>query len=182
MLLPLLGGLAFHGFCMKFKWLSFLGRPIDGGRTFRGRQLFGPNKTYRGIIAVGFGTAVGCGIQATVLHRLSTVRNLEMIDYSYINWLAFGFILGVAAMVSEMPNSFVKRQLGIAPGAAGNGAVGMLFYIIDQIDLLLGVWLVLSFVVEVTLTRVLWSVVFLFFSHQLITIAGYFLGMRATVR
>jgi hypothetical protein len=55
-------------------------------------------------------------------------------------------------------------------------------YIIDQIDMLLGVWLVLSFAVEITLTRVLWSVVFLFLAHQIITIAGYALGMRATAR
>lgn len=84
MLLPLLGGLAFHGFCMKFKWLSFLGRPIDGGRTFRGRQLFGPNKTYRGIIAVGFGTAVGCGIQAMVgglsVFQPSTHHNCRLLS------------------------------------------------------------------------------------------------------
>ena len=135
MLLPLLVGLAFHGFCMKFKWLSFLGWPIDGGRTFRGRQLFGPNKTYRGIIAVGLGTAAGFGIQATVLHQLNSFRNLKIIDFSNLNWLPLGFVLGVAAMLSELPNSFVKRQIGIAPGAAGNGVVGMLFYFIDQIDL-----------------------------------------------
>jgi hypothetical protein len=85
-------------------------------------------------------------------------------------------------MLSELPNSFIKRQLGIAPGNAGNGFVGVLFYILDQIDMLIGVWLVLSFTVEVTVARVLWSAVFLFLSHQIITLAGYALGMRATAR
>jgi hypothetical protein len=182
MLLPLLLGLAIHGLCMKFGWLGFLGRPIDGGKTFRGRRLFGSNKTYRGIIAVGLGTAAGLGIQATVFSHIISCRDLELINYAGINWLPLGFALGAAAMLSELPNSFVKRQMGIAPGAAGNGAAGILFYIIDQIDLLLGVWLVLSFVVEVTLARVLWSAVFLFLTHQLITIVGYSLGMRATAR
>jgi hypothetical protein len=87
-----------------------------------------------------------------------------------------------AIMLSELPNSFIKRQLGIAPGKATNGMVGVLFYILDQVDMLLGVWLVLSFAVEITLSRVLWSVVFLFLAHQIITIVGYALGMRATVR
>jgi hypothetical protein len=56
------------------------------------------------------------------------------------------------------------------------------FYILDQIDMLIGVWLVLSFTVEVTVARVLWSAVFLFLSHQIITLAGYALGMRSTAR
>ncbi len=181
MLLPLLVGLTFHGLCIKFKWLVFLARPIDGGSMFRGRRLFGSNKTYRGVIAVGLGTAAGFGIQ-TILHQTASIRSLTLIDYSCLNWFPLGFAMGVAAMLSELPNSFVKRQLGIAPGTARNGMVGVLFYIIDQIDMLLGVWLVLSFVVEATLTRILWSVVFLFFTHQIITLAGYGLGMRDTVR
>ncbi len=149
---------------------------------FRGQRLFGSNKTYRGVIAVGLGTALGFGIQALVLHQITSLRHLELIDYSRLNWFPLGFALGVAAMLSELPNSFIKRQLGIAPGTVANGLVGVLFYILDQIDMLLGVWLVLSFAVEVTLARVLWSVVFLFLAHQIITLAGYALGMRATAR
>ncbi len=181
MLLPLLVGLAFHGFCMKFNWLTFLARPIDGGRTFRGRRLFGSNKTYRGVIAVGLGAAAGFGIQ-TILHQTTSVRSLALIDYYRLNWFFLGFAVGAAAMLSELPNSFIKRQLGIAPGTAGKGVAGVLFYLLDQVDLLLGMWLVLALVVEVTLLRVLWSIVFLFFAHQVITIVGYALGMRATAR
>jgi CDP-2,3-bis-(O-geranylgeranyl)-sn-glycerol synthase len=182
MLLPLLVGLASHGFCMKFKWLPALARPIDGGRTFRGRRLFGSNKTYRGILAVGLGTALGFGIQTIVLHQITFIRSLELIDYSPLNWFPIGFAVGIAAMLSELPNSFIKRQIGIAPGRAGNGIVGVLFYIIDQVDMLLGVWLVLSVAVEVTLSRIFGSALFLFLAHQIITLAGYALGMRATVR
>lgn len=182
LLLPLLVGLTFHGFCIKFKWLTILVRPIDGGRMFRGRRLFGFNKTYRGVIAVGLGTAAGFGIQAIVLHQIISIRNVELIDYSSLSWFPLGFAIGVAAMLSELPNSFIKRRLGVAPGTTASGMVGVLFYILDQVDLLLGVWLVLSFAVEVTLARILWSVVFLFLAHQIITLAGYALGMRATAR
>ncbi|MGH7455185.1 MAG: CDP-archaeol synthase [bacterium] len=181
-LFPLLVGLTFHGFCMKFKWLTFLARPIDGGRAFRGRRLFGSNKTYRGVIAVGLGTALGFGIQTIVLHQITSIHHLELIDFPRLNWFPLGFAMGTAAMLSELPNSFIKRQLGIAPGMVANGLVGVLFYIIDQVDMLLGVWLVLSFAVEVTLTRILWSIVFLFLAHQIITLAGYAFGMRDTMR
>ena len=63
LLVPLLLGLVVHGLCMKFGWLSRLAKPIDQGQTFRGRRLFGANKTYRGIVAVGLGTALGFGLR-----------------------------------------------------------------------------------------------------------------------
>jgi hypothetical protein len=37
-------------------------------------------------------------------------------------------------------------------------------------------------VLTVTVARVLWSVVFLFIAHQVLTVIGYRLGMRATAR
>jgi len=68
LLLPLLGGGIFHGLCMKYGWLAVLKHPIDGGYTLRGRPLFGSNKTIRGVVAVGIGTAIVLGIQASLLH------------------------------------------------------------------------------------------------------------------
>jgi hypothetical protein len=47
---------------------------------------------------------------------------------------------------------------------------------------LVGVWVALGLAVGVTAARVLWSVVFLFIAHQLLTLVGYQLGMRATAR
>jgi len=162
LLSPLLVGLAFHGLCIKFNWLGSLGYPLDNGRTFRGKRIFGDNKTWRGIVAVGLGTAAGFGFQAAFLHSLIKDRKFELVQYSSGRAIVLGFAVGVAAMLSELPNSFIKRQAGVAPGAAGMGVAGLLFYFLDQIDLLIGTWLVLAFVIPVTIERVLWSVVFLF--------------------
>jgi hypothetical protein len=85
-------------------------------------------------------------------------------------------------MLGELPNSALKRQLGIAPGSAGHGVKGVVFYVLDQIDMLLGVWVVLGLAIGVTALRVVWSVVFLFIAHQILTLVGYQLGMRATAR
>jgi hypothetical protein len=76
----------------------------------------------------------------------------------------------------------LKRQLGIASGASGSGIVGSFFYVLDQIDMLVGLWVVLALVIGVTALRVLWSVVFLFTTHQMVTVVGYRLGMRVTPR
>ena len=180
-LAPLLVGLAVHGLCIKFGLLSWLARPIDAGVTLRGRRLFGANKTYRGIFAVALGTAAGFVLQA-LLHHAGVARGVELLEYGSPVTIALGLAVGAAAMLSELPNSVIKRQLGIAPGAAGSGVVGAVFYVLDQVDMLLGVWLVLGMVIEVTASRVLWSVVFLFIAHQVLTLVGYQLGMRATVR
>ena len=83
-------------------------------------------------------------------------------------------------MVSELPNSFIKRQIDIAPGATTSGILNLFFYIFDQIDYLVGVWIVFAFFVGVTFQRVVFSAVFLFFSHQIISLLGYWLGMRKT--
>jgi hypothetical protein len=181
LLSPLLVGLAFHGLCIKFGWLRSFNRPIDAGITLSGRRLFGANKTYRGVVAVAIGTAVGAGVQV-LLHRTALAPGGELLNYQSPAIVGFGLAVGAAAMLAELPNSFIKRQLGITPGAAGSGVSGAVFYLLDQIDMLVGVWLVLWFAVGVTVMRVLWSILFLFIAHQLLTAVGYRLGMRATAR
>lgn len=178
---PLLIGLTVHGFSIKFGWFSFLVRPIDNGKTFRGKRIFGENKTFRGLFAVALGTALGCLIQM-FLHRYEFFQKLALLDYSRVTVIFIGLMMGVAAILSEMPNSFIKRQIDIAPGSTANGILKLFFYIFDQIDYLIGVWIVLAFFIGVTFQRIIFSAVFIFFSHQIISVFGYWLGMRKTAR
>jgi hypothetical protein len=52
----------------------------------------------------------------------------------------------------------------------------------DQLDLLLGYWLVWAVVLPVTCTRVALSALLVGGIHPLLTVAGYLLGMRPTPR
>jgi CDP-archaeol synthase len=180
--LPLLVGLALHGFSIKYDILSFLCRPIDRERKFRGKRIFGDNKTYRGVVVVSLGTAIGFGLQSLLLHRIDSVRSVELFDYAFFKSVAVGVAVGVAAMLSELPNSFIKRQFEIAPGTAAKGWKALIFYVYDQIDFLLGAWLVLAIVVPITIERVLLSSGLLLVAHQLMSSVGYALGMRKTSR
>jgi CDP-archaeol synthase len=179
---PLLVGLAFHGFCIKYGAVAFLCRPIDQGRSFRGKRIFGANKTYRGVVVVGLGTMVGFGLQSLLLHRIASIRGIELFDYAFFKSLAIGLAVGVAAMLSELPNSFIKRRFEIAPGSVAKGWKRVIFYVYDQIDFLLGAWLVLAVVVPFTVERALLSAGLLLVAHQLMSSAGYALGMRKTAR
>ena len=180
--LPLLGGLALHGFFIKYNILPLLCRPLDRGRKFRGKRIFGDNKTWRGVAVVSLGTAIGFGLQSLLLHRIAAVRSVELFDYAFFKSVTLGLAVGVAAMLSELPNSFIKRQFEIAPGTAAKGWKAVIFYVYDQIDFLLGAWLVLAIVIPVTAGRVLLSSGLLLVAHQLMSSVGYMLGMRRTAR
>jgi hypothetical protein len=175
---PLFVGLIFHGFCLKFDWLRTVAVPIDRGVLLRGRPLFGANKTYRGLLAVALGAAAGYALQSAAPDlQPPALRALPTLGVAVL-----GFVLGAAAMLSELLNSLLKRQLAIAPGAPGRGPATVMFYLLDQVDFLLGAWLVVWPWVSPTLPRVLWSILFVVVVHQVISSLGALLGMRASAR
>ena len=105
LLLPLLGGAIVHGVCMRFDWLAWLKRPIDGGRTLRGRPLFGHSKTWRGPVLVGAGAALVWALQRHVLHALPAVAAHELVDYATLPGAWFAALAGFVAELGELPNS-----------------------------------------------------------------------------
>lgn len=117
-------------------------RPIDGGRRFRGRRLFGDNKTWRGaVVTIGTTTlaAWGLGRLSACCWPLPT-----LVPFAENHPLLWGLLLGTGYIVGELPNSFAKRQIGIAPGASGQGIAGRIFWIVDQIDSLAGMLLFIA--------------------------------------
>jgi hypothetical protein len=175
---PLFLGLVLHGLCIKFGWLRFASTPIDRGARLRGHPLFGANKTYRGVLAVALGSALGYCLQGLT----PTLQPVVWQRLSFAALGALGFTIGAAAMLSELPNSLLKRQLAIAPGAPGAGASAVLFYLYDQVDFLVGAWMVVWVWVTPTPSLVFWSVLFVIVVHQLVSFAGALLGMRASAR
>ena len=89
--------------------------------TFRGRRLFGDNKTLRGFVVMVPAGAVALPSRARSLdhacRRLPVCGRLTTGEATRRS--ARGAALGF--MAGELPNSFVKRQLDIAPGAASTG-------------------------------------------------------------
>lgn len=127
---------------------AVLDRPIDGGRHWRdGRRLFGENKTWKGLagmVVLGAAAAVAWG-------ALLRGRHLEELDLFYRqhgNGVAFnalvGALLGLAYALFELPNSFLKRRLGIAPGRTATGGRRWGFVALDQADSIVGCALVVA--------------------------------------
>lgn len=134
-------------------WLSarFM-MPLDGYRTFRGKRVFGDNKTWSGFMVMV--PAVGAafllfGLLRTALPSWLSqgLWPLSASSYGLLGlWAGFGFMAG------ELPNSFLKRQLGIAPGTApAHRWAKPLCFLIDRLDSIVGMMLALSLVVPVPL-------------------------------
>jgi CDP-2,3-bis-(O-geranylgeranyl)-sn-glycerol synthase len=157
---PLFLGFAAHGLCIRFGLLRGLAVPVDRGATFNGIRIFGENKTYRGIVCVAVGTAVGF-----VLIRPSVVPPNVQGGLSLVSLALLGFAVGTAAMLAELPNSLLKRQLGIGPGRQARGLRGAAFHVLDQLDVLCGAWAVLCAVVQPTLGRMIGSVACVYMGH-----------------
>jgi len=121
---------------MRTGWLAFLARPIDGGRTLRGRPGLRAQQDLARSLLVAFGAGAVFALQRSILHDIETLA-AELVDYASLPWW-LGALAGGAAELAELSNSFVKRQLGIAPGKTASGPLAIVFYLWDQLDLLIG--------------------------------------------
>ena len=95
---------------LKQGWMRRLAVPIDAGAMWRdGRPLFGRTKTWLGVVIYVGGAAIVAGVlghpdlASWVAPVLRGPRSA-----------AIGFAIGVAYVLGELVNSFVKRRLGIA--------------------------------------------------------------------
>lgn len=129
--------------------LKCLQKPMDGGKNFfDGRRIFGDNKTWKGFI----GYIVLNIICMTVWGFVCKSAELESLNMFYdkvpntvLNNSIIGFLLGVAYGVFELPNSFIKRRLGIVPGKSVDGLKKSVFIFFDQADSVFGCVLVVCF-------------------------------------
>jgi hypothetical protein len=180
LLLPLLCGALAGGVVLRFGLWPGLRRPIDGGWCVRGRRLFGDNKTWLMVWTGVIGCTAGVLLQKYVLRDLA--RPLAVIDYARVSAVSLGVALGAAVSAGELPNSFVKRQLGIPPGHPGPRGWRWLTAVCDQVDVLICVWPVLLLWVRPSLGLVAASFLVVLVVHPLVTLVGWWIGVRARPR
>jgi CDP-2,3-bis-(O-geranylgeranyl)-sn-glycerol synthase len=112
--------------------------PVDFGAKWRGKEIFGPNKTWRGIIVGIFTGAAVALIQALLFFNVEFFRNNTLVDYSRINFFVFGSLMGAGALAGDLLKSFIKRRLSKPPGRP--------WFPWDQLDWIFGAMLAGSIV------------------------------------
>ena len=161
--MPVLGAALLHAPVLKYDLLQSLKRPIDGGRN-----VFGDNKTWRGALCMFTGVVIATAVCWPLMPDSLTDEN----------WLVVGALIGAGTVLGELPNSFLKRRLGIAPGQRRLTPGGIALVLYDQADFVPGIALLLLPVWVMPLETLLVGFVAVAVVHMAINVLGYAIGAR----
>lgn len=128
-----------HMIVVSKNYCSFLAIPIN-------EVLFGKNKTWRGIVLVPIFTIIS-------LYLVYPMKPKSlMLEFNEV--FGLGLLLGIAYVLFELPNSWLKRRAGILPGKSA--AKNRLFHTwLDHTDSALGCLIVYYFFLHLTLSELL---------------------------
>jgi CDP-diglyceride synthetase len=145
---------------MKLPILVSLRIPMDGGKTLRdGRRILGDNKTWKGFFGM---------IVLTALSACLFWHNTFTHSYLYGAWLGFAYVL------FELPNSFIKRRLGVRPGE--NGGIIQTFF--DQADSAIGCTLFLAIIYPLLWYEIIGMIFFATVTHYAFNVMLFYVKLR----
>lgn len=138
------------------KWKT----PLDFGKSYRGKRIFGANKTWRGLVAGTIaGTLTGFLLYGPFFAEDNTVT-----------FLLICAAMSAGALVGDAVESFFKRQRGIPSGEA--------WFPFDQTDYIIGGLLFTLPFGLLPLWLVLWVFGIYFGLHLLSSYIGYLVGLK----
>src|SRR5690349_15717001 len=126
--------------------------PIDFGRSWRGKRIFGANKTWRGLVV---GTLAGTALGATMFG---------------IGAIPISLAISFGALAGDAIESFFKRQRGINSGVS--------WFPFDQTGYIIGGLLCTWPFGILPLWTVVWVFVLYFGLHLASSYLGYLLGFK----
>jgi CDP-archaeol synthase len=173
--LPVLGAPLLHAPVLRWDLVPALKRPLDGGRMWRGRRILGDNKTWRGALCMTSGVVLA----TLALWQWGWWRDQLPDEINGSSPVLVGLLIGLGTVGGELPNSFLKRRLDIAPGARLRTLGGVALALLDQGDLVLGIWVCLLpiWVMPVWLAAI--AFVAIAAVHAVLNVVGYAIGARA---
>jgi hypothetical protein len=174
--LPVLGAPLAHAPVLRFNLLPRLARPIDGGWTFRGRRILGDNKTWRGAAVMFTGV-----LSSTVaLDRFRWYRDRLPAEIRDVSPAVTGSLLGASVVLGELPNSFLKRQLDIAPGEHRGSLAGIAISLFDQADFVVATWFLLRPAFKLSVRDAVDAAAVVTAVHLPLNALGYVIGARTS--
>jgi CDP-2,3-bis-(O-geranylgeranyl)-sn-glycerol synthase len=122
-------------FLAKVPRLRRWNAPLDFGKKFRGRAIFGPHKTWRGVLGGVIFATLTLLIHLYFANQNDWLREiLTPSGYFAINPWLVGPLFAIGALGGDAIESFAKRRLHRRPGET------WLFF--DQVDYVIGALLV----------------------------------------
>lgn len=154
------------------KYLPKYNQPLDFGKFYRGKRIFGDHKTIRGIIVGIIFSELLFLLQAYLFNNNLFIRNNSLVNYNQIS-IFFGFALGLGALGGDAIKSFLKRQVGIKPGTS--------WFPWDQIDWIIGTLLISNFFIPISAQMSFTFLVIGLLLHLIVKIIGYLIKMNNTL-
>jgi hypothetical protein len=128
-----------HMVAVRFNLFSMLKIPLDFGKKFRGKRIFGDSKTYRGVVLMMILSILGVYVLQLLCQIFPAIDVLNILRFDRFPGFLFGTLFGLGYTLAELPNSFFKRQAGIPEGKPGS----VLNILLDQFDSVAGCLLLL---------------------------------------
>jgi CDP-2,3-bis-(O-geranylgeranyl)-sn-glycerol synthase len=169
-----------HVLWLKSPFSRHFRQPLDGGLTIRGRRLFGENKTLRGLMAMPPAAACTFALLGGLREWFPPWFTASLWDLSVVNYAYLGFACGLAFMLAELPNSFLKRQLDVLPGEVPNKYALRLFVLaLDRFDSVIGVLLAVTILMPIAAAIWLWTLLLGPAVHAVFSFWLYRVGEKA---
>ncbi len=150
-------------FCIN---IPFLKCSVDCGKSWRGKRIFGENKTWRGILAATVLGFLFFIIQRQLFIESNFFLRVSLFDYQVVPWF-YGFFIGLGAILGDLIKSFFKRRANLAPGHS--------WIPFDQIDYLIGGMIALEPFYRPDIFAFFLIILFGFVLHLFVKFIGYIL-------
>lgn len=158
-------------FSAKMPILKRFNYPLDGGKSWRGRRIFGSHKTWRGLLSGIVAATVVLWIQQLLfVHTGWADVFTAQIDYAALPVLLLGPAFAIGALGGDAIESFFKRYQGIKSGKA--------WFPFDQLDYIIGSVLISLFFVILTPLQYVFIFVLYFVLHIIAGYIGYRVGLK----
>jgi CDP-2,3-bis-(O-geranylgeranyl)-sn-glycerol synthase len=146
----------------KIPGLTQWNAPMDSGRNFGGKRIFGDHKTWRGFIS----GVVGGTLFGLIVHQVYDFGATQA------EFLLFSAAISAGALLGDAVKSFFKRRVRVAPGKS--------WFPFDQIDYVIGGLLFMLPFGVLSLSLALTIFGLYFGLHLLISYIGYLLHLKST--
>jgi CDP-2,3-bis-(O-geranylgeranyl)-sn-glycerol synthase len=154
----------------KIPFLKPYNQPVDFGLKFRKRRILGSHKTVRGFIAGIIIAIATVYIEVALYQNISWVRTVIPIDYTAINPVLLGLLLGFGALAGDAVKSFFKRQKNVSPGKS--------WVPFDQIDYIVGGVIFSALYIQLNWWHYFLLFIMYLLLHPFNTFLGYLVKLR----
>lgn len=145
--------------------------PLDFGQKFRGKRIFGDNKTWRGVIFSSFVGGIVALLTSLLYSQYFEMLRLEPLHPNICAFL-LGTLLGFGALCGDAAESFIKRQIGKKPGEK--------WFPFDQVDYIIGALLFVSPLIRPSVAEIAGIFIVWFLLHLLAAYTAYRLKLKDT--